>query len=737
MPSAGARNGEDAKFRILAEVSRQISSILDIDQLLEHVVRLIQETFQYYHVGIGLVEGDQIVYRVGAGELWDDPGFRFKPSRLKIGVEGLTGWVAKEGKPALVPDVSVDPRYVWMQSSRTRSELVVPIIVRDLTIGVLDVQSEHPDTFSEADLELVQALANQTGVAIENARFFDQLRERTEEVTEALAQQTALSEVLQVMARSPTDLQPTLRAVAEKAARLCDSYDAEIGLVEGDVFKAAAQWGPVPLPRESFDPGIPISRQSATGRAILEKRAIHVEDILAEPDAEYSISRAHNRRTGQRTLLAAPLVLEGQAIGYIFLPRREVNPFSAKQIALLKVFADQAAIAVQNVRLSTETQRLLKETEQRARELTIINSVQQGLGAQLDLQGVCELVGEEIRRVFAANTVVVATFDLERDLILRHYVHERGQRLQVEPRPIGIWRPFVERGRSLLANSGLHEANRRFDPAYRPDIGEEPKSMLSVPLIIQDKVQGVISLQDVEHENAFTESDQRLLETLAGSMSVAIQRARLYERTRHMAVMEERQRLARELHDSVTQSLYGVSLYAEAAGGQFAKGNYEKAGEYLQDIRSTALDSLADMRLLIHELRPPLLEKEGLVAILQSRLYGVENRAGIKTELQSNLTERLPLAAEEDLYRIATEALNNALKHARPGHVYVRLLQDEAGICLEVADDGLGFVPEEVSGGGLGLATMKERARSHGWELTVDSQPGAGTRVRTRWEVKA
>jgi GAF domain-containing protein len=484
---------------------------------------------------------------------------------LKVGTEGITGWVAGTGKPAVVPDVSKDSRYVVMQPSQTRSELVVPIIIREQVIGVLDVQSQQLDGFSEMDLELMQALASQAGIAIQNARLFDELRERNRDATEALAQQTALSEVLQVMAGSPTDLQPTLRAVAENAARLCDSNDAEIGLVDGDVFKAVAQWGPVPLPREGIDPGIPINRQSAAGRAILEKRAVHVEDVLAEPESEYQISWAHNRRTGQRTLLAAPLILQGQAIGYIFLPRREVNPFSEKQIALLKVFADQAAIAIQNVRLFTETQRLLKETEHRAAELAFLNSVQQGLASQLDIQGIFELVGDEIQRVLAANAVVLATFDLERDLIVRHYIHERGQRLYVEPRPIGTWRPFVERGESLLMNSGVHAANRKLDPDYTTDVGEEPKSLLHVPLKIQGKVHGVISLQDVDKENAFTESDQRLLETLANSMSVAIQNARLYESAGRVAVMEERQRLARELHDSVTQSLYGVSLYAEGS----------------------------------------------------------------------------------------------------------------------------------------------------------------------------
>src|SRR5512144_115636 len=128
---------EDRRFRILTEVSQQFTSILEINELLEQVVRLIQRTFDYYHVGIGLIEGDEVVYRLGAGQLWDQPGFAFKPSRLKLGSQGVAG----TGQPARVPDVSQDARYVWMQGSLTRSELIVPIKVKGATIGVLDVQS--------------------------------------------------------------------------------------------------------------------------------------------------------------------------------------------------------------------------------------------------------------------------------------------------------------------------------------------------------------------------------------------------------------------------------------------------------------------------------------------------------------------------------------------------------------------------------------------------------------------
>jgi two-component system nitrate/nitrite sensor histidine kinase NarX len=138
---------------------------------------MIQEAFGYYHVGIGLIEGEEVVYHMGAGELWDDPAFQYKPARLKVGEQGVSGWVAASGEPLLVSDVDRDPRYVWLRRSRTRSELAVPIVIKGRVIGVLDVQSDRLNAFDDTDLAVLQSLAHQTGAAIESARLYKQAQE--------------------------------------------------------------------------------------------------------------------------------------------------------------------------------------------------------------------------------------------------------------------------------------------------------------------------------------------------------------------------------------------------------------------------------------------------------------------------------------------------------------------------------------------------------------------------------
>jgi signal transduction histidine kinase/ligand-binding sensor domain-containing protein len=181
------------QFGLINQVGHELTLILDVNKVLSQVTRMIQKAFGYYHVAIGLIEGDEVVYRVGAGELWDDPEFKFKPARLKVGTEGFSGWVAASGESLLIPDVSKDPRYVWLRRSRARSELTVPVRVKGEVVGVLDVQSDRLNAFDDTDLAVLQSLAHQVGAAIENVRLYEQ------------GQQTAVMEERSRLARDLHD----------------------------------------------------------------------------------------------------------------------------------------------------------------------------------------------------------------------------------------------------------------------------------------------------------------------------------------------------------------------------------------------------------------------------------------------------------------------------------------------------------------------------------------------------
>jgi signal transduction histidine kinase len=434
--------------------------------------------------------------------------------------------------------------------------------------------------------------------------------------------------------------------------------------------------------------------------------------------------------------LTLPIIVKGTVIGVLDIQSNQLDGFDETDLDFMQSLANQTGIAIENARLFAETQRLLKETQQRAHELSIINKVQQELASKLDVQSIYDLVGDTFRDIFDAEVVMISTYDAQSNTIEHRYAIERGVRVYSPGTyPPGGFRSQIIRTRQpLLVNANVaEEAARLRQPTLAGTL--TPKSWLGVPMLVGGEVMGILSVQNVSHENAFDESDVRRLQTFAASMSIALENARLYEQARHLAILEERQRLARELHDSVTQSLYGINLYAEAAIGQLTLGQNAHVHQLLNDIQKTAQESLADMRLMIYELRPPILEREGLAAALQNRLYSVENRVGLKSMFSSNLSERLPALIEEGLYRIAREALNNTLKHAHAKNVEVCIVQEEGRIVLEISDNGIGFdLQTACHEGCLGIISMRERAVVQGWQFAIDSGPGQGTRVRV--EVK-
>lgn len=222
-----------------------------------------------------------------------------------------------------------------------------------------------------------------------------------------------------------------------------------------------------------------------------------------------------------------------------------------------------------------------------------------------------------------------------------------------------------------------------------------------------------------------------LLSSLADQLAIVVENAHLRREAERLAVVEERNRLARELHDSVTQALYSTTLFAEAGQRNARAGKMDKALSYLTEVGETSHQALKEMRLLVHKLRPSVLDKEGLIPALEQRLKGVEERAGIQYELVVDGELHLLSDVESALYFMAQEALNNSLKHARATAITVHLAQTEADVQLEVGDNGDGFVWETaVSAGGLGLSSLQERAKQYKGSVKFQTAPGEGTMVK-------
>jgi signal transduction histidine kinase len=278
-------------------------------------------------------------------------------------------------------------------------------------------------------------------------------------------------------------------------------------------------------------------------------------------------------------------------------------------------------------------------------------------------------------------------------------------------------------------------------PLVLDDLAADPRAVLAehirgrrgyvgVPISSRGRTLGVLSLV-YPADRPIAEEDVTLLISVGEQLGVAVENATLFGATRDRATLEERQRLARELHDSVTQSLYSLTLFTEAGRHWAEDGNLEGVRGNLMRIAETAQQALKDMRLLVYELRPPRLNTDGLIGALRHRLDAVERRAGIEVRLEVETLPALAQSDEEQLYQIALQALNNSLQHARASEVRVRLASQAGELELEVADNGVGFEPQAVGAtGGMGLATMRERAERIGGRLQVLSAPGRGTIVR-------
>jgi len=376
-----------------------------------------------------------------------------------------------------------------------------------------------------------------------------------------------------------------------------------------------------------------------------------------------------------------------------------------------------AALARQNAELYGELRRRLAESES-------FNRVLVSLLQKTVLEQVLDIVCSEAQSLIGATGSAVLLLTDQAWLEVKHRL---GKPLAaVGPVPVdgSLAGQVVRQGEPVLLN----------DPALfgQAQIYQWPAdltALLAVPLHVNGGVIGVLEV--VNKAGGFTEEDVPVMSLFAIQVAMAIEHARLQQQAEQLAVLAERQRLARELHDSVTQSLYSVTLYANAAALALAAGKQDVTAGYLQELQETAQEGMRDMRLLIFQLHPPVLEAEGLVAALQARLAAVEGRAGLHIEFRIEGERRLPIAIETELYWIAQEALNNVRKHAAAQHVTVHLHFTAATICLEVLDDGVGFdpgaVPAERRGG---LRTIAERTARVGGKLTHESTLGEGTRVK-------
>jgi GAF domain-containing protein/HAMP domain-containing protein len=401
-----------------------------------------------------------------------------------------------------------------------RAVLAVPLMREGAAYGGIFLYRREPGLFSPDQVAVVQTFAQQAAIAIDNVRLFN-------ETKEALAQQTAISEILRVISSSPTDVRPMLNAVAERALKLCDATESGIFLVDGDALLFAAGYGTM----LNFEEGdrLPLSRALVVGRATIDRQTIHHADIVPLLDTEYPYARVNQEKFGFRAILTVPLMREDRAIGAFTLWRSEPRAFTDKQIALVKTFADQAAIAIENVRLFNETKRALEQQTAISEILRVISA------SPTDVQPVLDVVAERAAQLCGAPFARAMLIDGETLRPVSDY-SLKGEPLPPPLKPIPLARSVIT-GRAALNRETIHHADivPLLETEY-PDSKESilplgARAVLAVPLMREGGAYGGIFLFRREPK-LFTADQVALVETFARQAAIAIDNVRLFNETK-------------------------------------------------------------------------------------------------------------------------------------------------------------------------------------------------------------
>jgi signal transduction histidine kinase len=374
-------------------------------------------------------------------------------------------------------------------------------------------------------------------------------------------------------------------------------------------------------------------------------------------------------------------------------------------------------------------QMLEQRVADRTRDLSALYDVMAVASGSLDLGTVLENSLDRVLAVMGSEVGAIHLFDETKGVLRlatwRGVPPDLVTKIDSVPVDSGLAGWVIEHGQPLVVPN--------IATGLRPLLAlpaTSSQAYVGAPMRAKGRVLGVLSVVG-ETGYQFEAEEVTLLASIADEVGVAVENARLYQQAEQLAVMRERERLARELHDSVTQSLYSLTVLAEAGRRLAGAGDLQRVEEAVARLGEIGQQALKEMRLLVYELRPLALQREGLVGALQQRLDAVEGRVGVEARLLSEKLIELPASVEEGLYGIAQEALNNALKHAAATSVTVYIRAENEQVELEVVDDGQGFDPHTVSDrGGMGLTSMRERAEKLGGSLTVLSAPGEGTRVK-------
>lgn len=600
--------------------------------------------------------------------------------------------------------------------SRSGEVLLVPLRGRgDRLIGVVYVFPPADQAPSLPDVQRLEVIARQASLALENARLAARtarllakeqlLAELGRDVSTTLDLSEILNRTvarLEVVFRSGSIVLRTKQDLLEVAAAIGPSEEEIASKLKLRVGEGITGW--------VVQHGVPFLTND-----------VHTETRIRPAGTNFQAN------THIRSYIAVPLRSGGAVIGSLNVESEQPDAFTYEDVDLLEAVAAQIGGPIASARLYQEAQHLARQLARRNEHLTVLNAIARTAVSTLDLERMLALVINQIQQGFGYGHVeLYLVDDATEELVIAAQAGTLGRNEPGYRQPIdsGLLGRTVRSGRTVRVDDVLEE------PDYVAYNMSETRSELCVPIVASGRVLAVLNLESREIA-AFTDEDVAVLETVADVLASAIENARLYQRAQEAAVLEERSRLARDLHDSISQQLFSMTLTAQAARAHLER-NPNRAGSQLERLQETAAAALSEMRALIFQLRPPALNEQGLIGALQQHVGALGRREGLTVNLNVSGEDRFARGVEQAIYRIAQEALNNVVRHAGACYVDVNLDVEEDQIRLRIADDGRGFDPGSINpshGRHLGLISMRERAAELGGRLEVRSQPGQGTEI--------
>ena len=758
---------------VTAEVLKVISrSTFDLqpvlDTLIENAARLCNA-----RRGV-IVRRDGDVYRgVAFYNASPDLVEFVKRHPVTPGRHTITARVALERRTIHVADLQADPEYSYAlrDVDPIRTELGVPMLRGDDILGVIILYKLEVQPFTDKQIALLQTFADQAVIAIENVRLFTELQEKNRalteahgQVTEALEQQTATSDILRTIAHTQTDVQPVFDTIVQSAARLCNATVAAVFLTDGRMLHLPANYGASPEVLAAARTRYPrlLDMDTTAGMAIMTRAVIHVPDS-EEPSVSAWV-RQMGQLTGFRSMVTVPMLREGEAVGAINVNRREPGRFSDPEVELLKTFADQAVIAVENVRLFKELEARTADLTRSVEQLTALGEVGRAVSSTLDLETVLTTIVSRAVQLSGLDGGVVFEYDEGVEEFVQRAATETGGALAEARRATRIRKGEGALGRTAITLEPVQVPDITVPGAHESRLREiliesGVRAVLAVPMVREGRLLGCLGVTR-NRPGEFPVETIELLRTFATQSALAIQNARLFHeiadkgRQLEAASRHKSEFLANMSHELRTP-LNAIIGFSEVLLQRMFGALNDKQDEYLKDIYASGqhLLSLINDILDLSKIEAGRMELVPapfhVPSALENAVTLVKERAarhGIALELDLDPTLGEVVGDERKVKQVLLNLLSNAVKFTpEGGRISLKAGRRDGAVAISVTDTGIGIAPEDQAaifeefrqvgtdetrkqeGTGLGLTLAKKFVELHGGRIWVESELGQGS----------